>query len=270
MLSGRRAFHGDTSVETLNAILKEEPPEFPAEPEDPAGAGPAGAPLPGEEAGGPLPVGPRPRLRAGGAERLVGDHGRRPFRPTPPVRRRWLIAGLAGVLALAALAGGFLAGRQTAPSNIPTYRQITFRRGLAPSGRFTPDGKTVVYSAAWDGGPPEIYSRPDGRARVEVPRASPGTRGCRVLEGRAGRCCSHGTIDCPLRSTGHAGARAPLWWHAPARGGGRASAPTGLPTARGSRSSALWTGRTKWSSRWDRSWRARRRRGGLPEVLAPR
>src|SRR5512136_2295410 len=31
MLSGRRAFHGDSSVETLNAILKEEPPELPAD-----------------------------------------------------------------------------------------------------------------------------------------------------------------------------------------------------------------------------------------------
>ena len=28
MLSGRRAFHGDSAIETLNAILKEEPPEL--------------------------------------------------------------------------------------------------------------------------------------------------------------------------------------------------------------------------------------------------
>src|SRR5690242_9474898 len=30
MLSGKRAFKGDTSVETMNAILKEEPPELSA------------------------------------------------------------------------------------------------------------------------------------------------------------------------------------------------------------------------------------------------
>ncbi len=30
MLSGKRAFHGETSIETMNAILKEEPPEFTA------------------------------------------------------------------------------------------------------------------------------------------------------------------------------------------------------------------------------------------------
>ena len=63
------------------------------------------------------------------------------------------------MLGLAALAGAFLAGRRSAPSSIPSYRQITFRRGIASSGRFTPDGKTVVYAASWDDAPaPEIYS----------------------------------------------------------------------------------------------------------------
>jgi eukaryotic-like serine/threonine-protein kinase len=28
LLSGRRAFHGDTAVETMRAILKEDPPEL--------------------------------------------------------------------------------------------------------------------------------------------------------------------------------------------------------------------------------------------------
>jgi dipeptidyl aminopeptidase/acylaminoacyl peptidase len=42
---------------------------------------------------------------------------------------------------------------------MPTYRQITFRRGLATSGRFTPDGKTVIYAASWDDAPgPEVFS----------------------------------------------------------------------------------------------------------------
>ncbi len=59
---------------------------------------------------------------------------------------------------LAALAAGFFGGRRSAPTGIPTYRQITFGRGFAPSGRFTSDGRTVVYSAAWNGGPPEIFS----------------------------------------------------------------------------------------------------------------
>src|SRR4030095_2685476 len=32
MVSGRRAFHGDSAIETLNAILKEEPPELTSNP----------------------------------------------------------------------------------------------------------------------------------------------------------------------------------------------------------------------------------------------
>jgi len=28
MLSGKRAFHGDSSVETMSAILKQDPPEL--------------------------------------------------------------------------------------------------------------------------------------------------------------------------------------------------------------------------------------------------
>jgi eukaryotic-like serine/threonine-protein kinase len=58
----------------------------------------------------------------------------------------------------ALVAGAFVTGRRTALQRIPTYRQIAFGRGFTPTGRFTPDGKTVIYSAAWNGGPPEIYS----------------------------------------------------------------------------------------------------------------
>jgi hypothetical protein len=41
---------------------------------------------------------------------------------------------------------------------LPTIQQLTFRRGMVDFARFTSDGKTVVYSAYWDGNPPEIFS----------------------------------------------------------------------------------------------------------------
>jgi hypothetical protein len=158
MLSGRRAFRGDSSVETLSAILKEEPPELPEDRQVP----------PALDRLVRHCLEKRPGDRFQSARDLVYEleglsgssaaTGKAVRADAVRSRRRWLIAGLAGVLAVAALAGAFLAGRRTAPSSIPTYREITFRRGFAPSGRFTPDGKTVVYSAAWDGGPPEIYS----------------------------------------------------------------------------------------------------------------
>ena len=47
-------------------------------------------------------------------------------------------------------------------------RQLTFRRGTVRNARFAPDGKTIVYSAAWEADPLEIFSKtaegPESRA----------------------------------------------------------------------------------------------------------
>src|SRR5262249_44814212 len=50
MLSGNRAFRGETSIETLNAILKEDPADLNADLGGGARAGAHCAPLPGKEA----------------------------------------------------------------------------------------------------------------------------------------------------------------------------------------------------------------------------
>jgi Tol biopolymer transport system component len=73
----------------------------------------------------------------------------------------WAI--LAGLLVLiAGLAVGFLAGERAGNSPPPIYHQITFRRGTVRMARFAPDGQTVVYSAAWEGSPVEIFTtRPE-------------------------------------------------------------------------------------------------------------
>jgi hypothetical protein len=174
MLSGRRAFHGDSSVETLSAILKEEPPEFPEERQVP----------PALDRLVRYCLEKKPGDRFQSARDLVYEleglsgssaaTGKAVRADVARSRRCWLTGGMAGLLALAAFGGGLVAGRQTAPSSLPTYRQITFRRGLATSGRFTPDGKTVVYAASWDDAPaPEIYSvrtdAPESKSRT--PRA---------------------------------------------------------------------------------------------------
>ena len=68
----------------------------------------------------------------------------------------------AGLLILLVLA--FVAGTRFAaePAPIPTYKRLTFRRGTVTSARFAPDGNTIVYSAAWDGGRRELYTtRPE-------------------------------------------------------------------------------------------------------------
>jgi eukaryotic-like serine/threonine-protein kinase len=73
------------------------------------------------------------------------------------------------VCVLVALAAGVYAGKllfSSAPLPPPTYRQLTFRRGSIRSARFAPDGQTILYSAAWQGGPVDVFT-----ARPEAPEA---------------------------------------------------------------------------------------------------
>jgi DNA-binding winged helix-turn-helix (wHTH) protein len=78
----------------------------------------------------------------------------------------WSAVGL-GALSLL-LWGAFALGTRAADNSQPIFHQLTFRRGGVVSARFTPDGKTVVYGAAWDGSPVRIFS-----TRIEGPESSP-------------------------------------------------------------------------------------------------
>jgi Tol biopolymer transport system component len=52
---------------------------------------------------------------------------------------------------------------------LPTYHPLAFRRGIVRSARFTPDGKTVIYSAAWEGKPLALFStRPESPQSREM------------------------------------------------------------------------------------------------------
>jgi Tol biopolymer transport system component len=82
----------------------------------------------------------------------------------------FLAAGLASAVALivGALAGMFLFKR-TVQTILPTYHPLAFRRGIVRSARFTPDGKTVIYSAAWEGKPLALFStRPESPQSREM------------------------------------------------------------------------------------------------------
>src|SRR5262249_11428413 len=71
-----------------------------------------------------------------------------------------------GLAAAALLAAGLLAGRllwRGSSRPPPSFQQVTFRRGILNRARYTPDGGSIIYSAAWDGNPEEIFtSRLDG------------------------------------------------------------------------------------------------------------
>jgi eukaryotic-like serine/threonine-protein kinase len=93
-------------------------------------------------------------------------HGR-----VSPAWRRILFPMLGGAAVAAALAVAYMLGRgwrPTSSASNPVYHQITFRRGALRAARFAPDGQTIIYSAAWQGNPVEVFTArrglPESRA----------------------------------------------------------------------------------------------------------
>jgi len=153
----------------MNAILKEEPPDF-------------GNTVPGIPPGLERVV--RHCLEKDPAERFQSARdlafdlaalslisgssaASHPALLAPSARRtRPFLVALASVGILSAV---FLAGRHAATvPPPPVFKQLTFRPGMIQSARFSPDGHTVVYGAAWDGGPIQLY-----QTRMERPDTSP-------------------------------------------------------------------------------------------------
>jgi hypothetical protein len=170
MLTGRRAFKGDSAIETMNAILKEEP----AEPDV------SGAKMPSDLdrlVRHCLEKNPAERFQSArdlafDLESLGGSFGS--GRATAPASsrgsRRWVpaLAIAVGVLAVvAAFALGLWKGKGSIAA-VPSFAQLTFRQEPIFNARLAPDGKTVVYSAAPSGNEPEIFS-----LRSDYPGASP-------------------------------------------------------------------------------------------------
>ena len=168
MLAGLRPFRGDSNVETMNAILKEDPPEF-------AGAG-ANVPA-------ALDRIVRRCLEKNADERFHSAHdlglaletlsGSGSSSPSAssmegarlPAARRPLKPVIAGLLLLVVAAAAFMAGHRLAGpavSEAPAYQRLTFRRGNIFSARYAGDGKTIVYSATWGDDPRRLYSTREG------------------------------------------------------------------------------------------------------------
>jgi hypothetical protein len=159
MLAGRRPFQGKTAVETMNAILKEEPPRLSdLSPDLP----------PGLERIASHCLEKNAEERFQSARDLAFDMEALSHPSNPSVRAlahasaRRRISLQAAALAAAVVGlptAGYVA--RSAPSAIPTYHRLSYRRGVVGSARFSPDGQ-IVYSAAWEGKPMEAFAtRPD-------------------------------------------------------------------------------------------------------------
>ena len=165
MLAGRRAFQGDSAVETLNAILKEEPPEL---------ALSQRALPPGLDRVVRHCLEKRPDDRFQSARDLAfalqsiaaesGSQATRTFVAAPARRRLWVPLAVASAAALLFVA--FWIGHETGPREAARFRLVTFKRGTVRSARFSGDG--FVYSAAWQGRPVEVFA-----GRMDSPDARP-------------------------------------------------------------------------------------------------
>ena len=165
MLAGKRAFDGETVSDTMAALLTREP-DWSALP----AATPARVRALLERC---LRKDAQVRLRDIGdarvelAECLRGDVPRTaPAVPTPaaePValrtpRRRWAAPVVGALAAIAVFATGIALGSRAAETEPAQYRPLTFARGYVHSARFAPDGRTVIYGAAFEGRPLALFS----------------------------------------------------------------------------------------------------------------
>jgi len=168
MLSGKRAFRGESAVDTLSAILKEDPPDL-------STTNSNVAPALERIVRHCLEKNPEERFQSArdlafDLETLSGISGAPVISASDiaiaPQRSKW---GRWPIIALAAIVGAvvigvgaFIAGKRASVTPQPSYHQLTFRLGIVSAARFAPDGQTIVYSAAWDGNDPQLFSaRPD-------------------------------------------------------------------------------------------------------------
>ena len=160
MLSGKRAFRGESTADTITAILKEDPPELSTQ-------GTQISAALDRVVRHCLEKNPEERFQSArdlafGLDSVSGISGQSTATiadvAVTPKRNLWPAMIAAAVIIAALVAGGFFLGRRSAATTPPLYKQLTFRRGTIFNAKFAPDGQTIIYSAAWGGNLSEIFS----------------------------------------------------------------------------------------------------------------
>jgi Tol biopolymer transport system component len=166
MAAGKRAFDRATAIQTLSAVIQDEPdPVSAAAPRTPANLvwiierclakDPEERYASTKDLARDLAA-----LRdhaSGISVSAVGPPAPRRFRPSRMLLSAVASAGVA-LAVLTFFAGQRLQTRRDRETPPPLARTLTFRRGFLTGARFAPDGQTIVYSAAWDGKPSEIFT----------------------------------------------------------------------------------------------------------------
>ena len=157
MLAGKRPFSGQTWIEESNAILHQEAPNLP-----PALAGISDPAALDRILQRCLAKPADDRFQSASDLAFALESLLERADPKPEgnrVRRALFGAAAAAFIA----AGAFLAISTFRAVPTAAFQRLTFRRGIVSAARFTADGNTIVYSAAWDLDDFGLYStRPDG------------------------------------------------------------------------------------------------------------
>jgi Tol biopolymer transport system component len=162
MVSAQRAFRGDSSVETMNAILKEDPPEISA-------TNRSLPPALDRLIRRCLEKSPEERFQSArdlafALDALSGHSGSSATQAAlvAPIdqRKRWLLPAAAFALFVVVAGGSFFAGLwkgRASGAKPVTFQPMTFRPQSIFRAAFAPDGKTIVYSSALNGNRPELF-----------------------------------------------------------------------------------------------------------------
>jgi Tol biopolymer transport system component len=177
MLSGKRAFHGDSAADTMSAILHEEPPEL-------SGSNPNVSPGVDRIIRHCLEKSPEERFQSArdiafDLETISGLSGSLPTLGGRGAARakRWIgVATGVAIGLILGVAATVLFRRQGAVPAIPrTLTQLTFQSGVEKSPSLAPDGKTFLFVSEAAGRPDVYLQRVDGRNAINLTKDSQAT-----------------------------------------------------------------------------------------------
>lgn len=155
MLTGRRAFRGETEVDTMTAVLREEPPAANLD-------GAAIAAAYQDIIRHCLEKEPDNRFQSSkdlvfALQTLSGSaplKAASSFRTRSPKSWAWTLIAFMGAAVLVLIT----APLWRVPTSSPNFTRLTFENGTIYAARFAPDGQSIVYAAAWNDRPVQLFS----------------------------------------------------------------------------------------------------------------
>jgi eukaryotic-like serine/threonine-protein kinase len=135
--------------------------------------------------------------------RLIAQEPASPIVPPAARTSAWrrTLVPLGAVFVLAGLLLGWIWTHRETKQPEPDFQRLSFGRGMIRSARFAPDGQSVVYGAAWDGKPAQLFWTKAGSiesralgVEAEILAISPKGEMAVLLNQRFGIISSQGTL----------------------------------------------------------------------------